>query len=61
MTDLGKIAYEAYGKDRDWRTFDGSPMPSWDEQTEGLQRAWRLAANAVAAHVTGAHITGQLA
>ena len=48
MVDLGKIAYDAYGKHRGWVVFDGSPMPSWEEQSPELCAAWTAAASAVA-------------
>jgi hypothetical protein len=43
-TELAQRAYEAYGNARDWKVFDGSPMPTWDEQDEPLKHAWRQAA-----------------
>ena len=48
MSELGRIAYEAYGEALDWQTFAGDPMPSWDEQDPGLKDAWDAAAQAVA-------------
>jgi hypothetical protein len=48
MINLGRIAYEAYGKTRQWRTFAGDPMPLWDKQTPELRAAWEAAAEAVA-------------
>ncbi|MDA0244685.1 MAG: hypothetical protein OT477_14800 [Chloroflexi bacterium] len=46
---LGQIAYEAYGDFRDWKAWDGKPMPTWAEVNEGIKAAW-----AVSAHVGGA-------
>lgn len=52
MSDLGKIAYEAYGESVNWTTFSGSKMPSWEDQNDRLKLAWNAAAHAVlqAAH-----------
>lgn len=46
---LGRVAYEAYGAARGWVMFDGSPMPTWDEQSIELREAWEMAGEAVAA------------
>lgn len=51
MTNLGHIAYNAYGDHRRWVTFAGSPMPSWDDQDSDLRQAWEAAATAIAAAV----------
>lgn len=51
MIELGKIAYDAYGESRGWKTVGNGTMPQWDEQTEELRVAWRAAANAVEAIV----------
>ena len=53
MPDLAAIAYNAYGKSRDWKVFDGSPMPRWEDQSDELKQAWDAAAQAVAATVLG--------
>lgn len=55
MSDLGKIAYEAYASNVNWTTFSGQEMPSWDDQNERLKLAWNEAAQAV---VRGAHDGG---
>lgn len=43
----GKTAYEAYGRDADWKTYDGRPMPTWDDLTEAVRGHWIAAALAV--------------
>jgi hypothetical protein len=43
----GRVAYEAYGKSRGWRTAIGGAMPAWGEQRADLQQAWETAAIAV--------------
>lgn len=48
---LARTAYGAYGAARGWVTFNGDPMPVWEEQEPDLQEAWRAAATAVAAAV----------
>jgi hypothetical protein len=51
--DLGRVAYEAYGKSVNWKTVSGVKMPEWDEQDPRLQEAWDAAAEAVAQKVGG--------
>lgn len=43
----GQLAYEAYGEARNWVTWGGTPMPTWENQSPDLQDAWTAAANAV--------------
>lgn len=45
---LGKIAYEQYAVRREWKTFNGDPMPQWAEVQVGIRDAWCDAAVAVA-------------
>lgn len=45
---LGKIAYEAYSENRNWKTYDDKPMPKWDELRPEIQAAWEAAADKVA-------------
>ncbi|AXH66183.1 hypothetical protein SEA_SATIS_22 [Streptomyces phage Satis] len=51
MSELGKVAYEAYGESVNWTTFSGGKMPSWEEQNDRLKAAWNAAAEAVARNV----------
>lgn len=53
MTDLGKVAYDAYGEARGWKVVGGAPMPTWEEQSQELRDAWSAAAQAVAAVLVG--------
>lgn len=46
-TELARIAYNAYGENRNWKTFDDRPMPTWEKLTEPIQIAWVAAAIAV--------------
>lgn len=48
---LGKIAYEAYCKERGWKSFNGERLPHWDEQDESLKNALSIAGHAVSKHI----------
>lgn len=48
----GKIAYEAYCKNRDWKSVRGEPLPHFEQQSLELQRAWEAAATAVADEIS---------
>jgi hypothetical protein len=45
---LAQIAYEAYGENRNWKTYDDKPMPKWEDLKPEIQDAWAAAAQAVA-------------
>jgi hypothetical protein len=50
--NYGRIGYDAYGETANWKTFDGRPMPTWDELSETetgreTQRRWHMAARAI--------------
>lgn len=52
---LGQIAYEAYCKAVENKTWDGRPCPRWDNLPEKIRRAWCAAGGAAAdAHVAAA-------
>jgi len=53
VNDLGKVAYEAYGEARSWKTVAGEEMPRWEEQSQELRDAWDAAAQAVVLAVEG--------
>lgn len=40
----GQVAYQAYGKNRDWKSWDGRPMPTWEDVTPEIKIAWQVAA-----------------
>lgn len=42
----GEIAYEAYGQNRGWQSWDGKPMPTWTDLRPDIQIAWQVAAEA---------------
>lgn len=43
---LGRIAYDAYGKARNWIAFNNQPIPQWEERPN-LHEAWETVAKAV--------------
>lgn len=45
--EAAQWAYDAYGDSRHWRAYNGESIPQWDQLPEGLQQAWRTAADAV--------------
>lgn len=46
-----KAAYEAYAESTGGRTFDGRPMPTWNELPDRIRIAWGAAADAARAFV----------
>jgi hypothetical protein len=55
---LGKIAYEAYCKARDWKSVKGEPLPHFEAQSPELQAAWCHAADAVSDFIRNATAPG---
>ncbi len=45
---LGEIAYNAYCKTRDWKSFKGDPLPQFPDSPKDIQEGWEIAAEAVA-------------
>ncbi len=43
----GRIAYVAYGVQRNFRTHDDRPMPEWKELPDEIKAAWIAAAGAI--------------
>lgn len=52
----GRLAYERYAAYKNWKTFDGRRIPSWDENSDdSVKQAWQFAAQeSVSAFGTGA-------
>lgn len=48
-TYLGKVGYDAYGADADWKNYQGKPMPKWEELPADIRRKWTVAAKAITA------------
>lgn len=46
--NAGRRAYEGYATFTGGKTFDGRPMPTWDELTERIRGAWKAAVRAAA-------------
>lgn len=44
---LGRIGYEAYGLDRNWKTFDGREMPRWADLRPDIQKTWNVQGQAI--------------
>lgn len=47
ISQLARYAYEAYGDDADWQTFDGRPMPKWDDLDWKTKRHWSAAVHGI--------------
>lgn len=51
---LGEIAYDAYCAHRNWRSFNGDPLPSFAEtrvKNPDIAKAWEIAGEAVAKQI----------
>ena len=44
--ELAKIMWAAYSAKAGGKTFDGKPLPTWDELGEERQQCWAAAADA---------------
>lgn len=47
LNDLGRIAYDAYCNERQWKAFDGTQLKPWPQVDAGIQQAWVQGALAV--------------
>ena len=48
MVDLGRVAYEAYCGETDWKSLvSGAALPQWDDLKPEIREAWAVAAEAV--------------
>lgn len=56
--DLGQIAFEAYGKATGGKTYDGKPIPHWNDISAPVRNAWEAAAKAVEDHSIALVIAG---
>lgn len=45
--DFGQVAYDAYCDTRNWKSFNGDPLPQWPDVKPDIQAGWRQAAVAV--------------
>ena len=48
---IGKIAYDAYCKERGWKSVRGDSLPQWEQQDQSLRTAWVYGAQAVVDYV----------
>lgn len=48
MSELGRIAFEAYSKSVGGKTYDNKPIPAWDDLTDQVRAGWTTAAAEVA-------------
>jgi hypothetical protein len=46
-TSPGKLAYEAYGTQVEWKSYHGEPLPTWQMLPADIKNAWESAADAV--------------
>ncbi len=44
---LGEVGYRAYGDNREWKAYNGEPMPLWEVLPSHIQEAWTAAAKAI--------------
>lgn len=49
--ELGKINYDAYCDTRDWKAFNGDPLPQWPNVLPEIKAGWMTAATEVARKV----------
>lgn len=47
----GEIAYNAYCKNRNYKSINGDPLPHYEQQREDIRAAWEVAGEAVVAAV----------
>jgi hypothetical protein len=44
---ITRDAYQAYGDCRDWKAYDGKPMPTFDALPDGIRDAWHASTRKV--------------
>lgn len=47
LRKLARQGYEAYARHQDWRAYNGSPVPQWDNVREDIKVAWEYATMAI--------------
>jgi len=53
IEELGQIAFEAYRISTEGLTYDKKPIPTWNELTDAVRKAWMAAGYAVKAAIMG--------
>lgn len=48
VSELAKLGFEAYGKSTGGLTWDGKPIPPWENVGEKVQAAWKAATKVIA-------------
>ena len=54
-TELARLAYEAYAEAADWKAYNGTPIPAWDDlpagsgEAPGTREKWQVAVQRVVA------------
>ena len=53
MTDthIAKLMWDAYAIQAGWESFDGKPLPAWDELSKDRQSCWVAAASVTASRI----------
>jgi hypothetical protein len=55
---ITRDAYRAYGDLREWKAYDGKPMPTFEALPEGIRDAWHAAAlKAIDSYVRATTVT----
>lgn len=49
--EIARIAFEAYAKQVGGKTYDGKPIPGWNELGDNVRAGWRAAIEAIVKHV----------
>ncbi len=47
VIDYAKLAYDAYCNTRQWKSFNGDPLPQWDQVKPDIKQGWEAASQAV--------------
>lgn len=53
LEKYGEIAYNAYCETRDWKSYNGDPLPKWPDVREDIKHGWKKATS----KVIGAYVT----
>lgn len=50
-TNIAKLMWDAYATQAGGKTFDGKPLPTWDELGDERQSCWAAAASVISGHI----------
>lgn len=48
---LANVAYDAYCAERDWKSFNGDPLPQWGDVKPEIKKGWVTSVLAVLKHL----------